>query len=553
MTVTFSPDGPGQRRKPAGKFTVRRLRALAGGLLLGAGLSSAPVSAATPGDMLVMAWNIDRLATFDPASIGNNIITEILYNTCDLLADFKVDDELQLVPVLSEGWDVSEDGLELTFRLKKGIRFPSGNEMTSKDVLFSVYRVLDIGKANASKYSEYGYTVQNVREMITAPDDHTIVIKMNRPYPPSLFIQSIFANPVAAVLDEKLVREHEKDGDHGEQYLTTRTACVGGYELADWRPGEAVLLQATQNYWRDLPPLKRVMIRHVVESGTQRLLLERGDIDVARDLSSDDMKGLDGSEDIRIELGLRPQVYLWQFNLSEKPFDDPRVRKAMRYLIDYDGLGKTVMHNVGFPRSSFVPLGALGALDKEAGQPFSLDLEKARALLAEAGLQDGFETTVLIGTSPYELPIAQSIQQNAAKVGIKLNIERMASAQVISRIHNRDYVTHMATWQRSVSDAHGNASRLVFNLSNDPELKLAENRAWVSHYSNPEANEKVEAALFERDPAKREALYHELQELFFNDGAMAVMFQMYNVAAVRNELKTWTWNSLRTYYDRMEK
>ncbi len=544
MTVTLSRYALPHRR---------RLWTLASGVLLSLGLAGSPVSATVPDDMLVMAWNIDRLSTFDPASIGNNVVTEILYNTCDLLADFKVEDEAQLVPVLSESWEVSEDGLELTFHLKKGIRFPSGNEMTAKDVLFSVYRVLDIGKANASKYSEYGYNAENVREMITALDDHTIVIKMDRPYPASLFIQSIFANPVAAVLDEKLLREQEKDGDHGEQYLTSHTACVGGYELAQWRPGEAVLLQTTQNYWRDLPPLKRVMIRHVVESGTQRLLLERGDIDVARDLSSDDMKELAGSKDVRIELGLRPQVYLWQFNLSEKPFNDPRVRKAMRYLIDYDALGETVMHNVGIPRASFVPLGALGALDKQAGQPFSVDIEKARTLLAEAGLQDGFEATVLIGTNPYESPIAQSVQQNAAKVGVTLNIERMANAQLISRIHNRDYTTHMATWQRSVSDAHGNASRLVFNLNNDPALKLAENRAWVSHYINPEANAKVEEALFERDSAKREALYYELQELFFEDGAMAVMFQMYNVAAVRNELTSWKWNSLRTYYDRTQK
>ena len=154
----------GAMPRPGKGSTLRaRLAGLAGGTALALGLVSAPAGAATPEDMLVMAWNIDRLATFDPASIGNSVVTEILYNTCDLLADFKVEDESQLVPVLSDGWDVSEDGLELTFHLKKGIRFPSGNEMTSGDVLFSVYRVLEIGKANASKYSEYGYTVENVR------------------------------------------------------------------------------------------------------------------------------------------------------------------------------------------------------------------------------------------------------------------------------------------------------------------------------------------------------------------------------------------------------
>ncbi|WP_266064863.1 ABC transporter substrate-binding protein [Brucella intermedia] len=516
-------------------------------------LSATSAFAATPADTLVMAWNIDRISTFDPASIGNVHVTEILYNTCDLLADFKVDDESKLVPVLAEKWDVSEDRKQITFHLKRGVNFASGNPMTAQDVLYSIYRVVDIGKANSSKFTEYGYTAKNIRELITAPDDHTVVVKMDKPYPPTLLIQSIFANPVTAIMDSKFLERQEVNGDKAEKYLTTNTACIGPYKLVRWNPGEGIMLQTSENYWRELPKLKRILIRHVSEGGTQRLLLEKNDVDVARDLSSDDIDALEKNPAVSIEKGLRPQLYMWQLNTAGTPFSDPKVRLAMRYLVDYDGLGKTVMRNTGTPRASFVPLGAFGALDQAKGQPFKLDLAKAKELLKEAGYADGFSASIIIGTDLYEGPVAQSVQQNAAQIGVKLSIERMANSQLVTRVRNRDYQSHMATWQRSVTDAHGNASRLVFNPSNDPALKLGDNRAWTASYYSEKANAMVEAALLEPDQAKREAMYKDLQQFYFEDGSGVVMFQTYNVAGIRKELKGWAWNSMRTYYNLFRK
>lgn len=221
----------------------------------------------------------------------------------------------------------------------------------------------------------------------------------------------------------------------------------------------------------------------------------------------------------------------------------------MRYLIDYDGLGKSVMTYLGVPRASFAQLGAVGALDAQEGQPFKLDIEKAKALLAEGGYPNGFEASVLIGTLPHSAPIAQSVQTNAAKIGVKLNIERMANAQLFARIRGREFQTGMQAWQTGVPDAHGNASRLVFNPDNRPEAKLTQYPSWRAAFQNEDYNKRVQAALLESDPAKRNEMYASLQKDVMETGPMAIMFQMYNILGMSDKVQNWTWNGFRVYYD----
>ncbi|MBB5073267.1 ABC-type transport system substrate-binding protein [Bartonella callosciuri] len=220
--------------------------------------------------------------------------------------------------------------------------------------------------------------------------------------------------------------KHEQDGDMGNRYLARHSACVGPYQLSSWRSGEALLLRASSNYWGKAPQLKKILIRHVAEPGTQRLLLQKHDIDVARNLTPEDLKDLQATTDIKVKRVLEPSMMYWGFNVTNPIFANEKVCLAMRYLIDYEGLSRTLLKDVGVPRASFIPLGNLGALDEKEGQPFELDIQKAKQLLTEAGYPEGFEASIFAGASPYPfaLPIAQSLQDNAKKWGcaLKLNV-----------------------------------------------------------------------------------------------------------------------------------
>jgi peptide/nickel transport system substrate-binding protein len=536
---------------PPGSRPLRRaLGAVCGAAILAASFAA---GAATPSNALVMAWNIDAISTFDPAQIGEVVTDEIIKNTCDTLVDFDPADEAKVVPLFAESWDVSDDRLQITFHLRKGATFPSGNPVTAADTAWSMQRVVKLGLGNAATLTEYGFTKDKVETQITAPDDATLVVKLDKPYPTNLILQAIAANRVSATMDKQAIMANEVNGDLGNKYLATRTECVGPYKLAQWNAGEAVVLQANDKYWGEAPALKRVLIRHVAEAGTQRLLLTQGDVDVARDLTPEDMKDLESSPDVSVVRVLKPQLFFWTFNNADPIFSNEKVRLAMRYLIDYEGLGKTVMAYTGVPRASFVQLGAVGALDEKEGQPFSLDLDKAKALLAEAGYPNGFKATVFIGTLPHSGPIAQSVQQNAAKIGVELTLERMANAQLFSKVRGREFQSAMQAWQTSVPDAHGNASRLVYNPDNRVEAKLTQYPVWRAAFYSEDANQKVDAALLEPDPEKRNAIYRDLQLQIMQQGPMAIMFQMYNPGAIRKSLKDWSWNGFRTYYASVSK
>ncbi|MET3560371.1 peptide/nickel transport system substrate-binding protein [Bartonella japonica] len=520
------------------------------------GLSVQPISAKTPSDTLVMAWNLDSIKTFDPAQVNDVYASEILINVCDNLADSATDDSAKIVPSLAKSWDVSGDDqrTEITFHLRDDLKFNDGRSANAHDLLWSMKRVVKLKLGNAAIFNEYGITEQNVDEALQAPDEKTVVMKFDKPYPAELILNNIAASRATALLDRKTIMKHEKDGDMGNRYLVSHAACVGPYQLSNWRPGEALLLRASPHYWGETPKLKKILIRHVAETGTQRLLLQKHDVDVARDLTPEDLADLQATTDVKIKKLLTPSMMYWGFNTTNPILANEKVRLAMRYLIDYEGLGKSFLKDVGIPRASFLPLGNFGALDEKEGQPFKLDLQKAKELLIEAGYPEGFEINCLIGSSPYALPIAQSIQDNAAKVGVKLKIERLAGTQLFSKVYARNFDTAFIGWSNDSLDPYTMASHLIYNPDNRFEAKNTAYPSWQCGYFDAKMNQKVENALFEKDPRKREQMYADLQREFMQKGPYAFIFQKYNVVAMTPSVKKWVWNSApRIFYSAIEK
>ncbi|UXM96664.1 ABC transporter substrate-binding protein (plasmid) [Bartonella sp. HY329] len=510
-------------------------------------------TAATPDNTLVMAWNIDAISTFDPAQIGEVVSNEILMNICSSLVNLDPDNETKVIPALAESWHLSDDGLEIVFNLRKTLKFSDGQPATAYDLAWSLQRVIKLGLGNAATLTEYGFTKETIDTAVTATDPYTLVIKLDKPYPLDLFLTAIGANRVSVLLNKQAILANEVSGDFGNKYLATHMDCVGPYRLIRWNPSEVVQLQANDQYWGEAPKLSNILIRHVTEAGTQRLLLEKGDVDVARDLSPEDMRDLAGQNKINSVRTLRPQLVFLNLNNGHRAFSHPKVRLAMRYLIDYQAIADTVIKDIGIARASFVQLGAFGALDEKQGEPFKLDIEKARSLLLEAGYENGFEVNMLIGSLPYTAPIAQSIQDNASKVGIKINIERMANNQLFSRVRAREFDTSMMAWQATVPDAHGNASRMLYNPDNRPDAKQSMYPSWRVGYYNEDVNKKVMQALFEKDREKRQQLYFELQRDMFENGPIAYIFQSYYVAGLNKKLHNWTWNGFRVYYNLAQK
>jgi peptide/nickel transport system substrate-binding protein len=513
----------------------------AAGLAAGTATTIPQAQAATPRDALVMAWNLDALITFDPAQIAEVNGNDIIRNVCEPLVNYDLSDTSKLVPSTAESWSVSDDGLTLTFKLRNNLKFPNGRTATAHDAVWSMHRVVNLGYGNSANFTQWGFTRDKIEKMITAADDRTIVVKMDRPYPVGLILSAMFASGSTGIMDSEIGKKEAKtvDGryDWGNPFFRTNPVCVGAYRVTRWNTNEVVMLERNENYFREAPKLKRIIIRHVPESAAQRLLLEKGDIDVARLLNTDDLRALSKNDNVAITTTTMHGYNYLAFNAADPIFSNPKVRLAFRWMIDYQGLGKTVLEFQGTPRNSLVPIGAFGALDEKEGQPFSLDLEKAKALLAEAGHPNGFTAKLIHSANNIAPTVAQHVQANAAKIGVKLELEQMADAQLFTRARSRDFAVLLIGWGAGYPDADSMISRHAVNPDNRVEAKLAQYPSWRSSWQDQSINQKADAARMERDPAKRIALYHEIQKHMMEHGPMAYIYQTVRPIAVRKEIK----------------
>jgi peptide/nickel transport system substrate-binding protein len=274
---------------------LHRLKyALFAGVLLALGPNAV---AATPADTLVIAKNIDDIITLDPAEAYELTGIEVVTNIYDRVMRFEPTDINKLAPGVAESYTVSEDGKTITFTIRKGLTFASGNPLSAADAAYSLQRVVKLDKTPAFLITQLGWTKENVDQMVTAPDADTLRIEIIEDFSPSLVL-SLMSSVVASVVDMKTVMEHEVDGDMGNGWLKSNSAGSGSFSLKAWKANESVVLEANAAPRGGVPPMKRVVIKHVPEPAGQRLQLEKGDIDIARDLTGDQVAGIAGNNEI---------------------------------------------------------------------------------------------------------------------------------------------------------------------------------------------------------------------------------------------------------------
>jgi peptide/nickel transport system substrate-binding protein len=337
---------------------------------------------------------------------------------------------------------------------------------------------------------------------------------------------------LGSIVDKKVVLSHEKDGDLGYNWLKTNYAGSGQFTLKKWKPSEILLLDRNEKYWGEKAKLKRVIIRHITESATQRLLLEKGDIDIARNLQPDDIKGLAGNNDIKIEKKAKGAVYYLGLNQKNKYLKIPQVRQAFKYLIDYKGMVSTILDGRATIHQSFLPKGFLGALEET---PFSLNVAKAKALLKEAGLEGGFSVTMDTRNNEPTTSMGLAIQASLAYAGIKLEIIPGEGKQTLTKYRARNHDIYIGRWGPDYMDPHTNADTFARNPDNSDNAK-SKPLAWRNAWAIPEMTKKADAAVLESDGAKRAEMYLALQREHQQVSPFVIMFQDIEILGRRSNV-----------------
>ena len=496
------------------------------------------VYADTPADTLVIAKTIDDIISLDPAEAYEFMGIEVIANTYDRIMRFEPTDITKLVPGMAESYTTSEDGKTFTFKMRAGQTFASGNPVTAADAVFSLQRVVKLDKTPAFLVGQLGWTKENVDSMVKMVDDSTFTITIAEDFSPSLVL-ALLSSVVGSVVDQKVAMANEVAGDLGNAWLKSNSAGSGAYTLKSWKASESVSLEANPNYRGGMAALKRVIIKHVAEPAAQRLLIEKGDVDIARDMQPDQIAGVAGNKDITITTIPQAALYYVAMNMKSAEFQNPKVRQAMHYLIDYEGMANSFLKGKVKIHQSFWPSGFWASLDENQ---YSYDPEKAKAMLAEAGIKDGIEFML---DTPNKAPfntIAQAVQDSMAKGGVKVTLVPAEEKAVLTKYRARGHQMLIENWGPDFMDPHTNADTFARNTDNSDEPK-SKPLAWRNSWDIPELSKRTDVAVRERDADKRKQMYLDLQKDVMDQGPIMIMFQDAVQLATRANVKGYVMGS----------
>lgn len=378
----------------------------------------------------------DDVATLDPAIGYDWQNWSMIKSIFDGLMDY-APGTTELRPGLAESYEISDDGMVFTFKLRSGVKFHNGREMTAEDVKYSLDRVTDpkTQSPGAGFFGSIkGYdavsagTAENL-EGVTVVDPLTVKIELSRPDATFLHVMGL---NFASIVPKEAV--DASGADFGKKPVGT-----GAFKLAEWTLGQRLVFERNPDFWRaGLPYLDQVVFEVGQEPIVALLRLQKGEVDVPGDgipPAKFQEVMADPEQKARVVEGGQLQTGYITMNVEMPPFDKKEVRQAVNMAINKDRIvqiinGRAVPANQPLPPS-------MPGYDKEF-VGYAYDVEKAKAMLAEAGFPDGFETKLFVMNTDPNPRIAQAIQQDLSQIGIKASIQSLAQANVIAAGGEKD-------------------------------------------------------------------------------------------------------------------
>lgn len=449
--------------------------------------------------------------TMDPAHEYEWDAEMMLHSVYPTLVTSDYADESKILPCVASEWVISDDGLTYTFTLNQGIRFTTGKELKASDVAFSLNR-LEGAAGNPS------FLLSSV-ESVEATGDYEVTVTLSEPNPALL---NILTRASAGVYDAEAAQANGAtcdSSDAGQAYFDSTSIGCGPYMISSFHSGSELVLVKNPDSYFPAGNVDTYIIRNIADSATQQIELEGGDLDFALDLTADQTALLEGSENIKLVSFDTMDLFFLGLNASEeygKELADPTVREAIRYAIDYPGLCALAGNGATTP-AGIIPKGFLGYAGETT---ITRDVEKAKALLTEAGHPDGI--TFSMGVIPDMAPdgvsfmtLAQKVQADLAEAGITVNIEPQEVAVYLEGYRDGKQQSVMCQWGPDYNDSN---NQLAFLPGNTVGLRLG----WTAEM-DPELAELAQKASVETDSDKRAELFAEIQKQMDEKNAPAVV------------------------------
>ncbi len=431
---------------------------------------------------VAMATEPDNL---DPYLSAATDTSSMMDNVFDGL--FEAGENSELVPAIAESYQVSADGLTYTFKIRNGIKFHDGSDLTAEDVQYSYAKLSGLnGKEPLSaKFAAI--------EKMETPDDFTVVVKLKEK--DAAFLA---ANIVAIV-----PKDYEKQSE--------KPIGAGPFKFASYTPGQQLVLERNDQFYdqKKKPALERVEFKIMPDSNASVLAMQSGDIDMIPGISDQGAKQLGGG--FQIVSGPQNMVQLMALNNSVKPLDDVRVRQAINYAINKDVIIQTVAEGNGVKLGSNMSPAMKRYYQEGLTERYQTDVEKAKALLKEAGYEKGFKLAITVPSNyTFHVDTAQVIAEQLKAVGIAAEIKQIEWSSWLEDVYNNAKYEATIIGLTGKLDPHEVLGRF--------ETTYRKN---FYKFSNAAFDDLVNRGRTEVDEAKRADLYKEAQTIL-TEQAVAV-------------------------------
>lgn len=424
-------------------------------------------------------------------------VSFLLYNRL-----FKLNTDFEAVPDLAESWEQPSDK-EWVIKIKEGVMFTDGTEMTAEDVKYSL---------NRSKESATVKHVLSEVESIEVVDTYTVKITTKVPFAPFLFT---LAHAGASIMPKAYV-------ESGDNFA----APVGSaqYKFVEWVSGDKIVLERNDDYYdkENMGASKTITFKVIPEGTSRTIALETGEVDVVANLETIDVSKVTDNAKLSLYEAPSTRMDYLGMNVEKAPFDNKLVRQAMNYAVDKEAIVEIAINGAGVPATSITAPALLGHKDLDYGY----NPEKAKEILKQAG-KENLEVTIW-ASGDLRKRIAEVVQANLMEIGVQAEIEMFEWGAYLEATNSGKQQMFVLAWT-SNPDPDSCLTPLFAESSIG-----SQNRA---RYANERVEELLEAGRVELDLEKREAIYNELHEIVMEDAPWVPLYVQNFVVGANAQIK----------------
>lgn len=470
------------------------------------------------GGDLVIARNSDAV-TLDPAASNDTVSSDVQVNIFETLVN--LDEHSELQPNLATSWKAIDDHT-WEFELQEGVNFHDGTPFNAEVVKANIERTIDtdIASPRAMLY--------NMISNIEVVDDFTVRFETEYPFAP---LPAHLAHPGGVMISKKQIDEDYEAVKNGEEpgtVINNHPIGTGPFTFDTWESGQQIRLVKNEDYWGDPALLDSVTFKVVPEDLTRIAELQTGEVHISNPLNPSDLKQIEATDGLTVQSQESSSLSYIGFNMEKEPFDDVKVRRAISKAIDKEQIIAGVYDNIGLPANGPLAPSIFGYSDKITGIDYNP--EEAKALLKEAGYEDGFTTTIWTDDRRDRIDTATNVQAQLEEIGIHADIEIVEWGAMLELTAAGEHDLFVFGWTTVTGDADNG----LYPLFHSDNLGSPGNRTFTN---DEELDRLLDQARQTIDADERQKLYEEAQELLENLVAIIPIHHQEYLLGLRQEVQ----------------